>query len=131
MFLVRTEKPMKKILLVEDNLHNRRIFSGILKHKGYEVFEAEDGKAAIELAESVQPDLILMDLSLPIIDGWSATREIKKISSCQMIPILALTAHAMDGDEQRAREAGCDGYLTKPLSPSELAKEVKEWFDKA
>lgn len=112
------------VLLVEDNLHNRRIFSGILTHFGYTVVEALNGKEAVEKAVQVKPNIILMDLSLPIMDGWEATQKIKKIESLREIPIIALTAHAMDGDEDRAFEAGCDGYLSKPISPKRLVAEV-------
>ncbi len=115
----------KKILLVEDNLHNRRIFSSVLTHYGFEVREAVDGEEAVTMAQEDPPDLILMDLSLPIKDGWTATREIKETPGLEDIPVVALTAHAMDGDEERAREAGCDGYLSKPISPKAVVEEVK------
>ena len=114
----------KRILLVEDNAHNRRIFAGILSHHGYAVIEASNGKEAIKLARSETPDLILMDLSLPVMDGWTATRELKKLSNLKDVQIIALTAHAMSGDRERALEAGCDGYLSKPISPKHLAAEV-------
>ena len=114
-----------KILLVEDNLHNRRIFAGILSHYGFDVHEAADGQQAISMAEADPPDLILMDLSLPIIDGWEATARIKGNARLAHIPILALTAHAMDGDDARALAAGCDGYLSKPISPKKVVAEVQ------
>ena len=113
------------ILLVEDNLHNRRIFQGVLAHAGFHVIEAEDGERAIELAHADHPDLILMDLSIPIIDGWECTRRLKADAATRPIPIIALTAHAMRGDEERARAAGCDGYLSKPISPKRVVEEVK------
>ena len=115
----------RAVLLVEDNLHNRRIFSGILTHFGFEVREATDGEEALEMVQADPPDLILMDLSLPVMDGWEATRRIKAIPKLQHIPILALTAHAMAGDRERALEAGCDGYLSKPISPKAVATEVE------
>ena len=115
----------KAVLLVEDNLHNRRIFSGILTHFGFQVREAEDGGEALKMVQTDPPDLILMDLSLPVMDGWEATRQIKAIPALSHIPILALTAHAMAGDEERALAAGCDGYLSKPISPSAVAAEVE------
>jgi two-component system cell cycle response regulator DivK len=115
----------KKILLVEDNLHNRRIFSGVLTHFGFEVREAVDGQEAVTMAHQEPPDLILMDLSLPVKDGWTATREIKAIPELASIPVIALTAHAMAGDEERALEAGCDGYLSKPISPKAVVEEIK------
>jgi len=114
----------KTVLLVEDNLHNRRIFAGILSHYGYRVEEAVNGAEAVERAAEVKPDLILMDLSLPVMDGWEAARRIKAIPEVAKIPIVALTAHAMDGDEQRALDAGCDAYLAKPISPKKLVAEV-------
>ena len=114
----------KTVLLVEDNLHNRRIFAGILRHYGYAVREAVNGLEALEMAQEVRPDLILMDLSLPVLDGWEATRKIKGMDDLARIPVVALTAHAMDGDEQKALEAGCDAYLAKPISPKQLVMEV-------
>ena len=122
------ESTGKTVLLVEDNLHNRRIFAGILTHYGYEVVEAENGVEAIERLRATRPDIILMDLSLPVKDGWEATREIKEMPDLRDIPIVALTAHAMDGDEQKARAAGCDGYLAKPISPKQLVVEVDRFL---
>ena len=113
------------ILLVEDNLHNRRIFQGVLSHAGFHVVEAEDGARALDLARSQRPDLILMDLSIPVVDGWECTRRLKADAATRPIPIIALTAHAMRGDEERARAAGCDGYLSKPISPKRVVEEVK------
>ncbi len=113
------------ILLVEDNLHNRKIFQGVLSHAGFKVVEAEDGGRALQLVNSEKPDLILMDLSIPVIDGWECTRRLKADPATQKIPIIALTAHAMRGDEERARGAGCDGYLSKPISPKRVVEEVK------
>jgi two-component system cell cycle response regulator DivK len=115
----------RTILLVEDNLHNRRIFQGVLVHAGFAVVEAEDGGRALELAASARPDLILMDLSIPVVDGWECTRRLKAEPGTRGIPIIALTAHAMRGDEDRARAAGCDGYLSKPISPKRVVEEVK------
>jgi len=113
------------ILLVEDNLHNRKIFQGVLAHAGFRVVEAEDGGKAMAAVSSDRPDLILMDLSIPVIDGWECTRRLKADPSTRQIPIIALTAHAMRGDEERARGAGCDGYLSKPISPKRVVEEVK------
>ena len=115
----------KTVLLVEDNLHNRRIFAGVLTHHGFEVREVVNGAEAVEAVQSTPPDLILMDLSLPVLDGWEATRRIKAMPERRHIPIIALTAHAMAGDDQRAIEAGCDGYLSKPISPKKLVAEVE------
>lgn len=117
--------PPPAILLVEDNLHNRRIFQGVLSHAGFAVVEAEDGGRAMELAVASPPDLILMDLSIPVIDGWECTRRLKADPRTRSVPIIALTAHAMRGDEERAREAGCDGYLSKPISPRKVVEEVR------
>lgn len=125
-----SDSTSKVVLLVEDNLHNRRIFSGILTHYGFEVKEAENGVEAVAMAQSEKPDLILMDLSLPVMDGWEATRKIKDMPELRDIPIIALTAHAMAGDEDRALEAGCDGYLSKPISPTKVVAEVKRVLQK-
>lgn len=124
----QTDADSKVILLVEDNLHNRRIFSGILRHYGYEVQEAVNGAEAVEMARSLVPDLILMDLSLPVMDGWEATRQIKAVAELAKIPVIALTAHAMAGDEDRAREVGCDGYLSKPISPTKVVEAVQRFI---
>ena len=105
---------MKKILIAEDVELNLDLLVQILE-EDYELITAGDGAAAIELAESARPDLILMDLSLPVVDGWDATRAIKGKAGLNHIPIVALTAHAMHGDEEKARAAGCDEYLTKPI----------------
>jgi CheY-like chemotaxis protein len=105
---------MKKILIVEDVELNRDFFEQLLEDD-YETVTAADGASAIETAEREQPDLILMDLSLPVIDGWEATRRIKATQSLAHIPVIALTAHAMQGDEEKARASGCDGYLSKPI----------------
>jgi two-component system cell cycle response regulator DivK len=117
----------KTILLVEDNPHNRKIFSGMLSHAGFRVVEAEDGQQALDRAASEKPDLILMDLSIPGVDGWEVTRRLKS-GETRQTPIIALTAHAMRGDEERAMQAGCDGYLTKPISPKKVVEEVKKYL---
>ncbi len=115
---------MSKILLVEDNEMNRDMLSRRLKRKGFEVVMAVDGQAGVDMASSSNPDIILMDLSLPIIDGWEATRRIKADSATQNIPVIALTAHAMAGDEEKAREAGCDDYDTKPVNLNRLLEKI-------
>ncbi len=115
---------MSKILLVEDNEMNRDMLSRRLERKGFEVVMAVDGQAGVDMASSSNPDLILMDLSLPIIDGWEATRQIKADPATQSIPIIALTAHAMAGDEQKALEAGCDDYDTKPVNLKRLLEKI-------
>ena len=121
---------MSKILLVEDNEMNRDMLSRRLERKGYEVVIAVDGQAGVDMASSVSPDLILMDLSLPIIDGWEATRQIKADAATQSIPVIALTAHAMSGDEQKAREAGCDDYDTKPVELARLIEKIERLLEK-
>ena len=114
---------MTKILLVEDNEMNRDMLSRRLVRKGYEVVCAMDGAEGVAMATSESPDLILMDMSLPVMDGWEATRTLKAADATRAIPVIALTAHAMDGDEQKARDAGCDDYDTKPIElPRLLAK---------
>ena len=115
---------MSKILLVEDNEMNRDMLTRRLERKGFEVVIAVDGQAGIDMASSTSPDIILMDLSLPVIDGWEATRQIKANPATQSIPIIALTAHAMAGDEQKAREAGCDDYDTKPIDLKRLLGKI-------
>lgn len=118
----------KTVLLVEDNPHNRKIFSGMLVHSGFAVVEAEDGHQALAAVtpDKPLPDVILMDLSIPGIDGWEVTRRIKADARTKAVPIIALTAHAMRGDEERARDAGCDHYLAKPISPKKVVEEVRK-----
>jgi two-component system cell cycle response regulator DivK len=116
---------MSKILLVEDNEMNRDMLSRRLQRKGYEVVLALDGQSGVELSQTQAPDLILMDMSLPVLDGWEATRRLKTDASTRHIPIIALTAHAMSSDREKAIEAGCDDYDTKPVElPRLLAKIV-------
>ena len=116
---------MARILLVEDNEMNRDMLSRRLIRKGYEILIAVDGQQALDEAQAQRPDLILMDMSLPVLDGWEATRRLKADEQTQSIPIIALTAHAMAEDEQRAREAGCDDYDTKPIELSRLLEKMK------
>ncbi len=116
---------MAKILLVEDNEMNRDMLSRRLQRKGYEVVLAVDGKEGINMATSSSPDLILMDLSLPIIDGWEATRQIKSQAETTDIPIIALTAHAMEDDRRRALDAGCDDYDSKPVDFPRLVSKIE------
>jgi CheY-like chemotaxis protein len=114
---------MVKILLVEDNEMNRDMLSRRLTRKGYSVVCALDGQQAVNMAGSELPTLILMDMSLPVMDGWEATKRIK--AATPEVPIIALTAHAMDGDERRAREAGCDDYDTKPIDLDRLLGKIQ------
>ena len=114
---------MTKILLVEDNEMNRDMLSRRLEKRGYEVVIAVDGAEGVERARSDAPDLVLMDMSLPVVDGWEATRRIKSDPASRAIPVIALTAHAMAGDEEKARGVGCDDFDTKPVElPRLLAK---------
>ena len=119
---------MAKILLVEDNEMNRDMLSRRLLRKGFEVVMAEDGQAGIDMAGSEAPDLILMDLSLPIVDGWEATRQIKGNPATAAVPVIALTAHAMQGDEEKALEAGCDDYDTKPVNFKRLMGKIEKYL---
>jgi CheY-like chemotaxis protein len=114
---------MIKILLVEDNEMNRDMLSRRLERKGYQVVIAVDGEQAIAMAQSETPALILMDMSLPVLDGWEATRRIRAAN--QTLPIIALTAHAMSSDEQKAKEAGCDDYDTKPVDLPRLLGKIE------
>lgn len=110
---------------MEDNEMNRDMLSRRLDRKGYQVLLAEDGQRALDVAEAEKPDLILMDMSLPVIDGWEATRRLKASEGTKAIPIIALTAHAMAEDEQKAREAGCDDYDTKPVELPRLLEKIE------
>ena len=115
---------MLRILLVEDNDMNRDMLSRRLVRNGYEVLLAMDGQQGIDMALSEHPDLILMDMSLPVIDGWEATRRIKANDATRRIPVIALTAHAMAGDREKAIEVGCDDYDTKPVEISRLVGKI-------
>ena len=117
---------MPKILLVEDNEMNRDMLSRRLVRNGFTVAIAVDGQQGVEMATSERPDLILMDMSLPVMDGWAATRTLKGDVATRAIPIIALTAHAMEGDEQKARDAGCDDYDTKPIELLRLLEKIKK-----
>src|SRR5579863_328533 len=116
--------PMPKILLVEDNELNRDMLSRRLLRKGFEVVMAADGEQAVAMARSETPALILMDMSLPVFDGWEATRRIKAAPETKMIPVIALTAHAMAGDREKSLEAGCDDYDTKPIELARLLEKI-------
>ncbi len=121
---------MAKILLVEDNEVNRDMLSRRLQRKGYEVVIAIDGEQSVALAQSENPDLILMDISLPVLDGWEATRRIKATPEIGSIPVIAITAHAMAGDREKALEAGCDEYDTKPIELPRLLGKIKTLLDR-
>lgn len=115
---------MPKILLVEDNEMNRDMLSRRLQRRGFEVVIAVDGAEGVALANSEIPDLILMDMSLPVMDGWEATKTIKGNSTTKAIPVIALTAHAMSGDREKALDAGCDDYDTKPIDLPRLLTKI-------
>ena len=116
---------MPKILLVEDNEMNRDMLSRRLQRKGYEVVLALDGQSGVEMAQSQAPNLVLMDMSLPVLDGWEATRRLKADAATQHIPVIALTAHAMSSDREKALEAGCDDYDTKPVELPRLLGKIE------
>ena len=115
---------MTRILLVEDNEMNRDMLSRRLKRNGYEVVIAIDGQQGVDMAASEAPDLIVMDMSLPVIDGWEATRRVKANEATRGIPVIALTAHAMAGDREKAIEAGCEDYDTKPVEITRLLDKI-------
>jgi CheY-like chemotaxis protein len=115
---------MAKILLVEDNEMNRDMLSRRLQRKGFEVVLAMDGQSGVDMAQAEAPDLVLMDMSLPVLDGWEAARRLKADAATQRIPVIALTAHAMSGDRDKALEAGCDDYDTKPVELVRLLGKI-------
>jgi two-component system cell cycle response regulator DivK len=118
----------KRILVIEDTEDNRRIFRDLLTSASFEVIEATDGEKGVAMAASERPDLILMDIQLPIVDGYEATRRIKANPSLQHIPIIAVTSYALSGDEAKARAAGCNGYIAKPFSPWEVLQTVRSFL---
>lgn len=117
----------RRILVIEDNQDNMTLISDVLLSLNYEVIQATDGEQGVKTATEEKPDLILMDLSLPRMDGWTATRQIKANPELKQIPIIALTAHAMMGDRERALEAGCDDYVSKPINLRELASKLAQY----
>jgi two-component system, cell cycle response regulator DivK len=119
------------ILLVEDNEDNRIIYATALRYAGYEVFEAITGTEGVQQTREQRPDLVLMDISVPELDGWEATAILKADPSTKHIPIIAVTAHALPGDEERSMEAGCDGYLAKPIPPAALLAEIDRRFGRS
>src|SRR5688572_9502860 len=116
---------MPRLLLVEDNEENREGLSRHLRRKGYEVSTAVDGQQGLEAARAGAPDLILMDMSLPVLDGWEATRQLKADPQTRHVPVIALTAHAMAGDREKALAAGCDEYDTKPVELTRLIGKIR------
>jgi len=117
----------KRILVVEDQEDNRRILRDLLTNAGYEIIEAENGEEALAVAARERPDLILMDIQLPLLDGYEVTRRIKADPALRAIPIIAITSYALSGDENKARAAGCDAYVTKPYSPRALLAKIREY----
>ena len=118
----------KRILVVEDQEDNRRILRDLLSNVGHDMMEVEDGESAITAARQYRPDIILMDIQLPILDGYEATRRIKADPDLQAIPIIVITSYALSGDEEKARAAGCDAYVAKPYSPRELLAKINQYL---
>ena len=118
----------KRILVVEDTEDNRQIVRDLLTNFGYELIEAADGAEGVALAQREQPDLILMDIQLPQVDGYEATRRIRAIPELAKVPIIAVTSYALSGGEAKTRAAGCDGYVAKPFSPRELLAKIREFL---
>lgn len=118
----------KKILIVDDNQDSRELAVKVLKNVGYQMIEAADGEDALEKAVAENPDLILMDISIPKIDGYEVTRRLKSQVSFKNTPIIALTAHAMKGDKEKAIDAGCEGYISKPIDIHELPNQIKSYL---
>jgi two-component system cell cycle response regulator DivK len=121
----------KRILVIEDQEDNRQILRDLLGNAGYELVEAADGEQALAAYAEQRPDLILMDIQLPEIDGYEATRRIRAIPELAKVPIIAVTSYALSGDEVKTREAGCDGYVAKPFSPRQLLAKVREFLPDA
>jgi two-component system, cell cycle response regulator DivK len=119
---------VKRILVIEDTEDNRQIIRDLLTSFGYELIEATDGAEGVALAQSQHPDLILMDIQLPEMDGYEATRRIRAIPELARVPIIAVTSYALSGDEAKTRAAGCDGYVAKPFSPRQLLATVREFL---
>jgi two-component system, cell cycle response regulator DivK len=118
----------KRVLIVEDQEDNRAILRDLLSKSGFDLIEATNGEEGVALAQSQRPDLILMDVQLPIIDGYEATRRIKSKAELRSIPIIAVTSYALSGDEAKARAAGCDAYVAKPFSPRQLLAKIREYL---
>jgi two-component system cell cycle response regulator DivK len=119
---------MKRILIVEDTWHNRRMLRDLLTRAGFEIIEAVNGEEGVAEAEHHQPDVILMDMPLPVVNGYDATRRIKANPLLHHVPIIAVTSYALAGDEAKTREAGCDGYVAKPFGPRKLLSKVQEFL---
>jgi len=122
------KKLSKKILVVDDNKDNRELVVKVLRRHGYDIIEAADGEEALKKAETERPVLILMDISLPKIDGYEVTRRLKRQEYFKGIPIIALTAHAMKGDREKALCSGCEGYISKPINVRDLPEQIKQYL---
>jgi len=118
----------QRVLIVEDQEDNRAILRDLLSSAGYDFIEATNGEEGVALAESERPDLILMDIQLPVMDGYEATRRIKANAALRSIPIIAVTSYALSGDEAKAQDAGCDAYVAKPFSPRQLLAKIREYL---
>ncbi len=118
----------KRILVIEDTEDNRRIVRDLLTSVGYQLIEAVDGAEGVAMAQTHRPDLILMDIQLPVVDGYEATRQIRAVPALARVPIIAVTSYALSGDEAKTRAAGCDGYVAKPFSPRQLLAKVREFL---
>lgn len=121
---------IKRVLVVDDQVDNRTILRDLLGSAGIQVLEAENGAIGVEMAMDLQPDLILMDIQMPEMDGYEASRRIKAVPALAAVPIIAVTSYALSGDDEKARAAGCDDYVTKPFSPRALLVKVMSWLDK-
>jgi len=121
----------KRILVIEDQEDNRRILRDLLTSVGYEIIEAVTGEEGVAMAETVRPDLILMDIQLPGIDGYEATRRIRAYPALRQVPIIAVTSYALSGDDVKAREAGCTDYVPKPFSPRALLAKIRQYLPQA
>jgi two-component system, cell cycle response regulator DivK len=120
-----------RILVIEDNEDNRQIIRDLLIGVGYQLIEAVDGVEGVAMAQSHRPDLILMDIQLPELDGYEATRQIRTVPELAQVPIIAVTSYALSGDEAKARDAGCNAYVAKPFSPRELLAKIREFLPDA
>ena len=118
----------KKVMIVEDNELNMKLFRDLIEASGYETVRTRNGLEALDLARSHRPDLILMDIQLPVLDGYEATRRIKADPALAHIPVIAVTSYALSGDEAKTKAAGCDGYVAKPFSPRQLLHKVREYL---
>ena len=122
------ENRQSKILVIEDNEKNRYLTTFILEKRGYQVFQAEDGQAGIALAHQIKPDLILLDIQLPVMDGYAVARELRQNGELREVPIVAVTSYAMVGDREQVLAAGCVGYIEKPINPSTFIAEIEQYL---